>query len=362
MCIAPISFKSVDSYGMDCTMCVPCGKCNECLKDRQNSWKLRLMEESKNYAYLYFFTLTYNDKSLPVTDCGLSTACKRDVQLWLKKFRMAFERSQGVRLSDYFKYFICAEYGPNGTHRPHYHGLFMSDLDYVHISGLFKDWELNKGFVKWDSIVFNPDERQAVANYVSKYCCKGEFASRADDIAAGLIEKAWIIVSKGVGASYCENNENRRYHMPDSEVSCPFREQLDTIIDRRKVSFDTGKKIFTYKMPRYYRERLYMSKLPFEQKVWNKNKMCYEDKIVYRYSSKNMLSRQIALRLRERVLESLAKRIGAESVEVLSDVRYDKAIAAFSSYDPLDLDFRENRARTQLANFYITNSNKWSHL
>lgn len=362
MCVTPISFKSVDNYGMTCTMCVPCGKCPECLKDRQNSWKLRLMEESKNYAYLYFFTLTYNDESLPVTDDGLSTACKRDVQLWLKKFRMAFERYRGVRLSDYFKYFICAEYGPNGTHRPHYHGLFMTDLDSSSIAGLFKDWELNKGFVKWDSIAFNPDERQAVANYVSKYCCKGEFASRSADIEAGLIEKAWTIVSKGVGASYCMDKHNRHYHMPDSEVSCPSREQLDTIIDRRKVSFDTGKQKFTYKMPRYYRERLYMSKLPFEQKVWNKNKMCYEEKIVYRYSSKNFLSRQIAMRVRERVLEDFAHRVGAESTEVLSDVRFDEAARRLSSYNPLDLDYRKIRVRSKLANFYITNANKWSHL
>lgn len=107
MCLRPISVKNPTRYVGTYVMQVPCGKCLECLKDRQNSWKLRLMEESTNWDFLYFFTLTYSDENLPLTEDGLSTACKRDVQLWFKRFRVSFKRSHGFDFVG--KYFICAE-------------------------------------------------------------------------------------------------------------------------------------------------------------------------------------------------------------------------------------------------------------
>lgn len=313
-----------------------------------------------NYKYLYFFTLTYNDDSIPVTDDGLSTACKRDVQLWIKKFRMAFERSKGVRLSDYLKYFICAEYGPNGTHRPHYHGLFMTDLDDVAIAGLFSDWESCKGFVKWDSIAFAPDERQAVANYVSKYCCKGEFASRADDIEAGLIEKAWSIMSKGIGESYV--SRSRSYHIPHGKfrAMCDL-DEMDTIIDRSKVSFSTPSGVMTYRMPRYYRERLYMQKHEFLQEKYDAKTKSMQKVVVKRYSNDNPFSRTLQMRIRDRLLERIREFEKSSGLADLFLTNID-LYRELTREDPLDKVSRENRVRTSLANFYITNANKWSHL
>lgn len=362
MCVAPIIIKNPDPQKfLGATIQVPCGKCVECLKSRQDQWKIRLMEECKNFRYCYFFTLTYNDVALPITDDGLSTACKRDVQLWIKRFRMSFERSQGVKLSDYLKYFICAEYGPNGTHRPHYHGLFMTDLDDLAISSLFKDWSDSKGFVKWDSIPYNPDERQAVSNYVSKYCCKGEFASRVDDIKAGLIEKAWTLVSKGVGASYCRNPAVRRYHLPFGRFSseCFRPVNLDSVIDRQKVSFSTPNGVFTYRMPRYYRERLYMSKLPFDSLQYDPKTKTFIHKTVYRYSSKNLFSRCLQIRIRDRFLSR------ASMLDVITDI---SAEARFSLAHRLrtcqidNLSARASSCRSKLASFYFTNASRWQSL
>lgn len=88
MCTRPITIKQKNAYGSDSVQTFPCGSCPECLKDKQNAYKLRLVEESRNWNYLYFFTLTYSDESLPRNDLGNSTACVKDIQSWLKRFRI----------------------------------------------------------------------------------------------------------------------------------------------------------------------------------------------------------------------------------------------------------------------------------
>lgn len=359
MCTRPITIKNPDpSKFLGPTLVVPCNRCPECLKSRQDSWKLRLMEESSNWSYLYFFTLTYNDDSLPVTDDGLSTACKRDVQLWLKKFRTSFMRVHDYKFKG--RYFICAEYGPNGTHRPHYHGLLMTDHSFSEVSSLFDYWRVNKGFVDVSSISAVAGERQAVANYVSKYCCKGEFASRVRDINAGLIEKAWTICSKGIGASYV--SRRRSFHLPFGRI-CDTFDEIDCVLDRMYVGFQTDKGYFKYRMPRYYRERLYQAYMPFEVDFWDKKLKKYVKKTVYRYCTKNVLSRQIQMRLRDRVLEIFYRKLRSSGFTdgPTFDVPHE-VFMVLSNSTLYDLDVREHKIRRDLFSFYETQKNRWRHL
>lgn len=113
MCLSPITIKSVDSFNLPVYQSVPCGKCIECLKDRQNSWKIRLMEEYRDHKFCYFFTLTYRDDNVPhtFTDSGerVNHVSKYDIQCWIKRNRIAFERT--LRRSIDFKYFVTSEYG-----------------------------------------------------------------------------------------------------------------------------------------------------------------------------------------------------------------------------------------------------------
>lgn len=46
---------------------VPCGKCTECLKKRQNDLAVRLQREAANRGSMVFLTLTYNDDTLPLS-------------------------------------------------------------------------------------------------------------------------------------------------------------------------------------------------------------------------------------------------------------------------------------------------------
>ena len=107
MCLFPLSIRTKDSYGIEINQSVPCGKCIECLKDYQNSWKIRLTEEARDHSHVYFFTLTYNDSSVPhIFHDGeqVNVVSKPEIQLWLKRSRIFYERY--FKRSIDFKYFI----------------------------------------------------------------------------------------------------------------------------------------------------------------------------------------------------------------------------------------------------------------
>ena len=153
MCLSPITVKTTDAFGLPINQSVPCGKCIECLKDRQNSWKIRLCEESRDHLFTYFFTLTYSDDNVPFTfsDDGekLLHFDKTHLQLWLKRHRMSYSRHFNRDVD--FKYFICSEYGPN-TGRPHYHGILFTEISPTYISRMFNDWSQMFGFTNFSEV------------------------------------------------------------------------------------------------------------------------------------------------------------------------------------------------------------------
>lgn len=127
---------------------VRCGKCAECLKHYVSTWTTRLEIHGRDYSFCDFVTLTYSDDNLPSNGVSL-----RDVQLFFKRIRK-FYSSSDFELK--FSYVLISEYGPE-THRPHYHGLFYSNIkiDYEYF------WKL--GFVTDELIL---PER---INYVLSY-------------------------------------------------------------------------------------------------------------------------------------------------------------------------------------------------
>lgn len=169
MCLSPLCIKTKDAFGLDVMQSVPCGECVECLKDRQNSWKIRLTEESRDHKYVYFFTLTYNDDSVPFTfdDDGNKVLYfdKSHLQLWLKRNRISFERL--FKRSIDFKYFICSEYGPN-TGRPHYHGILFTDVSPAFISSMFADWRDRFGFTNFSEVGKNGKKKHVVIFLLSE--------------------------------------------------------------------------------------------------------------------------------------------------------------------------------------------------
>ena len=226
MCLNTVPISYEDFLGRKQSIDVPCGKCVECQIDLQNSWKIRMIEESKVWKYAYYFTLTYNDDSLPLNVVAtypdsreivgelrgkckkhlllhsfeqvVSTACKKDVQRWFKRFRTSYIRRRARHLGVYvkditsdkclynqlkprFSYFVTAEYAPEGEYvdrhgrvrrssmRPHYHGILFTDISQNEISPLFSDWSNRYGFVNWSSVRSRQDSVNA-ASAPADYC------------------------------------------------------------------------------------------------------------------------------------------------------------------------------------------------
>lgn len=108
----------------------PCGQCLACRINKRRVWTLRLLLEYLEHEKASFVSLTYSPENLPFSErsleSGQGTLCKRDVQLFLKKLRKRFSDRR-------IRFYCAGEYGPNNTHRPHYHlilfGVSAEELD-----------------------------------------------------------------------------------------------------------------------------------------------------------------------------------------------------------------------------------------
>lgn len=218
MCIAPQTYSYRDGLGRRCTVQGPCGQCIDCLKDYQNSWKIRLSEEFSETCLGVFCTLTYDPVNAPLPICDKTGEiiesdewqkyCEskdnrplslrhEDVHAWVKRCREAFFYAKGKRPT--FKYFFCGEYGPR-TLRPHYHGFIVgiNKNDFKHFFA--RDWQKRFGFVHVSQLRISKGKSpQRVANYVSKYCAKGVFENPRVKNNPDCFEKPRRSMSKGIG-------------------------------------------------------------------------------------------------------------------------------------------------------------------
>ena len=182
MCLNPIQIfnrsEKISFRGQSLIYTVPCGKCSECRKQKSSEYSLRSYIEYKDTlskgGFVYFDTLTYNDKYLP-KDYGISHFRRADIILFLKELRVYLTRA-GFKVKDKIKYFITSEYG-GLTHRPHYHVLFFITVSNLDVKTLWK--YINKawkfGFIDRESTApSRVVNSQAALNYVSKYVQKDQ--------------------------------------------------------------------------------------------------------------------------------------------------------------------------------------------
>lgn len=177
---------------------IPCGKCDLCLDSKRKELEKRAMFEAASNPYMYFFTLTYDDKSLPSD--GL---CIKDMQDFFKRLRINIERASidGITIDYYtnrkgkslyknrskytrniklkknyfFRSFYVGEYGSDETksRRAHYHGVLffkepIPDKDLLNIIDIFvHSWPNGRVFD------FQSCKKPfACARYITKYLTK----------------------------------------------------------------------------------------------------------------------------------------------------------------------------------------------
>lgn len=125
--------KAFDDNGI----CLPCGHCINCLVRKRRDLSVRLAHEARIVDEGIFLTLTYEDKSVPVTDAlpfgsddkhtwfgydgfGDLTLFPRHLQLFIKRLRRHVDYHEHRK----FRFFAVGEYGSK-TSRPHYHVLIF---------------------------------------------------------------------------------------------------------------------------------------------------------------------------------------------------------------------------------------------
>lgn len=228
---------------------VRCGKCLPCLKHRQGEWITRFREQNKVSSSVYFVTLTYDRSKMPWSFDSLSgerwpTVSREHIKKLHADMRKRFQQGffMDSMLKDHgfshhkdkiildncsFKYYVTSEYGSAGTN-PHYHGIYWnlpSDIDVVLC--LFESlWQY--GFV-----TVYPGTDEATAAYTAKYLVNDSLVN-----SHGL--RPFAIMSKGLGASYLDNQKMLDWHRESPETRC-------------YVPLENRKSI----MPRYYRDRIF---------------------------------------------------------------------------------------------------------
>lgn len=369
MCVSPIALTR-EIAGRKVMQHVPCGVCPECIKDNQNSYVIRTVEEfykrCKPGTSLWFITLTYSNETVPVafdsdgeivepdvvpllkrpdkyrpksfavqnplsenygfdseenpddmpkdvyegnedmplevfyglperkvkfsvdevkaeieserkvveesdvvdvetgeTPCNVYSLDTRDLQLWKKRCRRKIDYHHHRRVD--FGYLLCGEYGPR-THRPHYHGLLvgLSDED---MQVFKKDWESHYGFTCFKKISYYDVEK--TSRYVSKYITKQKCLEDSN-VVKGLVEKPRKIVSRGYGSQTAKREQSLRFDVMGELSSLSGVEldrlehinplKLDKLVERLSLSLKYKLNGKEYKLPRYYRLKLFYVK------------------------------------------------------------------------------------------------------
>lgn len=249
-CYSPIWVENVKEFER---IPVPCGKCVDCRKRRVDSWVFRLLQEDRVSRSSHFITLTYNTLALPLSDRGLPTLRKADLQAFFKRLR----KNTGIQD---IKYYAAGEYGTE-TNRPHYHAIVFN----CGTAASYQDaWALtkagrngylaryNKGLSPKDwkdpipdiqdqekCILGNVHVGQVTGNSIA-YTCK--YIDKTQGIQYNDKDDRQVefsLMSKGLGDSYLT-----------PEIIAYHKANLDQL-------YVTGPGGYKVPMPKYYRDKIF---------------------------------------------------------------------------------------------------------
>ena len=276
MCLAPVEIKGYHehsgigiyrNYHTSCYILVPCGKCIECVKDRQNAWFVRTYYQFLNTkGSVYFVTLTYDNKHISQKENGY-TLNKSDVQKWFKRARRTSEyhNLQDGKIS----YFLAGEYGKK-TFRPHYH-LLLFGVEQKLLNIMLEDWQQRYGFTSCKRVGRSSVDIQKVSRYLSKYSTKQYFNRDSinkfcDD---NELQRPFICASIGYGALNIEQTKVLFNHILNNSHT------IAECIDR--CEFNIPVNGFKYKIPSYIKKKLQYEKV-YSFTEWCYNYLLFQDK------------------------------------------------------------------------------------
>lgn len=191
---------------------VPCGSCDECLKQRSREWSLRILLEAEKWKKNYFVTFTYDDDKLPknyMLDKTMIASINKKLKVKLNRLG---------RASD-FRFYGVGEYGSESA-RPHYHVIYFNlDINYDDLE-FYKTNEngdllynckilddvWKKGFVVVGRVTLES------ACYVARYCDKKKRLNKLEKEhleAKGIVPEFNAMSRRpGIAATYYDKFKN----------------------------------------------------------------------------------------------------------------------------------------------------------
>lgn len=231
---------------------VPCGRCEECLRQQRNDWYVRLERETKYHKSVHhnsvFVTITIAPEYY---DSALSNPASF-IRLWFERIRRRFGHS--------IKHAVFQEFGmhPEQGSEPrlHFHGVLW-DVSYSY--NAIREAVKDLGFVWISSIT---DKR---LRYVVKYVGKSVYM---DERSADFAKSLPITVGK-LNTNLYDFLQNSRYHrkfispgvgdyLGDFKVSSVAAGQWSY------MDYKTGS-VYRYRIPRYYDKYLSQDALLFRK-------------------------------------------------------------------------------------------------
>lgn len=212
---------------------VGCGKCIECLKQKQREWRVRLGEEIQHDSSGKFVTLTLSDESFEelnsciedfakgyVRDNLIATlAVRRFLERWRKKYKKSV------------KHWLITEWGQTNTERMHLHGIIFTDKP----EDILPIW-------RYGHVYIGEFVNEKSINYIVKYL--GKF----DEKHPNYIGK--ILTSKGIGKGYLKKYDSKKNKFKGKETKEYYKTQ-------------SGIKLA---LPIYYRNKIYSEEE--REKLW----------------------------------------------------------------------------------------------
>lgn len=231
---------------------VPCGRCEECLRQQRNDWYVRLERETKYHKSLHHNSLFVTITIAPeYYDSALSNPSSF-IRLWFERIRRRFGRS--------IKHAVFQEFGvhPEQGSEPrlHFHGVLW-DVSYSY--NAIREAVKDLGFVWISSIT---DKR---LRYVVKYVGKSVYMNESSSVYAKSLS---ITVGK-LKTNLYDFLQNSRYRR--KFISPGVGDYLGDFKASSVASglwsytdFQTGV-VYRYRIPRYYDKYLSQDALLFRK-------------------------------------------------------------------------------------------------
>lgn len=263
---------------------VPCGTCVECRNTYYNSILQRAIVESLT-SYVYFVTLTYDDKHIPSIQMPNGKIIYYSDYSHIQNL---FKRLRNSKILDRdFRYLVALEYGDK-RHRPHFHLLlFVARLStddkttpYIIERTLFDNlksyFALNIGTRK--NPIYDPlftyrikrTHKGVKSNYFVKYVDNDmpDYASINTDTATNVKTIRYLISYVNKGSSFDQTVERYISELKDPYLSDKLKRLLKSKIRYSKgfgLGFHNGIKVEqsrTYVKTSFLSYLLYRSEFP----------------------------------------------------------------------------------------------------